>query len=84
MAAFALILVRLWQLRRVVLLPEQQLTELESLLHGGRTEEAAGLLQCSIKRLICYPSRSSLLWPGSRRLQWQFLNCGHRSKKLAK
>ena len=45
MAAFALILVRLWQLRRVVLLPEQQLTELESLLHGGRTEEA--LAYCS-------------------------------------
>ena len=40
MAAFALILVRLWQLRRVTLLPEQQLTELESLLHGGRIEEA--------------------------------------------
>ena len=45
MAAFALILVRLWQLRRVTLLPEQQLTELESLLHGGRIEEA--LAYCS-------------------------------------
>ena len=45
MAAFALILVRLWQLRRVTLLPEHQLTELESLLHGGRIEEA--LAYCS-------------------------------------
>ncbi|MAV55220.1 MAG: hypothetical protein CMJ28_04615, partial [Phycisphaerae bacterium] len=39
-AAFALILVRLWQLRRTVLLPEHQLTELESLLHGARVDEA--------------------------------------------
>ena len=45
MAAFALILVRLWQFRRVTLLPEQQLTELESLLHGGRVQEA--LAYCS-------------------------------------
>jgi biopolymer transport protein ExbB len=45
MAAFALILVRLWQLRRVTLLPEQQLMELESLLHGGRVDEA--LAYCS-------------------------------------
>ncbi len=45
MAAFALILVRLWQFRRVVLLPELQLNELESLLHGGRVDEA--LAYCS-------------------------------------